>query len=332
MRSLLDARTGRLAQAYALALEALQLTESLGTDTATAACLARLAHIEAILGRCADAVEHGRRSLQISETRGDCWNIVRARAALGLEALARGDAAATVTWLAPAAEMLASGGHQLRNNFRLDGDLIEAHVRLGETHQAERQLADLLEHAEESQSPWALAVGARCRALVAEDGDVDEAFAAALELQAGEPSAWERARTELVYGERLRRRRQPRAAREQLHAALTTFERLGSKPWADRARAELRASGERLRPRRDSAAHDQLTPQELQVSLAAADGLTSKEIGTRLFLSPKTVDFHLGRAYRKLDVRSRAELIKLFAQQATAAERGSHRPGIDRRT
>jgi DNA-binding CsgD family transcriptional regulator len=321
MRSLLDARTGRLAPAYALALEALQLNESLGTDTATAACLARLAHIEAILGRSADAVEHGRRSLQISEKRGDCWNIVRARAALGLEALARGDAAATITWLAPAAEMLAAGGHRLRNNFRLDGDLIEAHVRLGEAHEAERQLTELVEHAQESQSPWALAVGARCRALVAEDGDVDEAFAAALELQASEPSAWERARTELAYGERLRRRRQPRAARDQLHAALTTFERLGSKPWADRTRAELRASGERLRRRRDPAAHDQLTPQELQVSLAAADGLTSKEIGTRLFLSPKTVDFHLGRAYRKLDVRSRAELTKLFAQQAAAVER-----------
>jgi len=95
MRSLLDARSGCLAPAYALALEALQLTESLGTDTATAACLARLAHLEAVLGRSADAVEHGRRSLQISERRGDHWNIVRARTALGLEALARGDAAGT---------------------------------------------------------------------------------------------------------------------------------------------------------------------------------------------------------------------------------------------
>jgi DNA-binding CsgD family transcriptional regulator len=321
MRSLLDARAGRLAPAYALALEALQLTESLGTDTTAAACLARLAHIEAILGRSADAVGHGRRSLQVSEKRGDRWNIVRARGALGLDALARGDAAGAVAWLAPAAEMLASGGHLLRNNFRLDGDLIEAQVRLGETREALRQLGDLLEHAEASRSPWALAVGARCRAFVAEDGDVDEAFAAALELHAVEPNAWERARTELAYGERLRRRRQPRAAREQLHSALKTFERLGSRPWADRARAELRASGDRLRRRRDPAAHDQLTPQELQVSLAAADGLTSKEIGARLFLSPKTVDFHLGRAYRKLDVRSRSELIRLFAQQATAAER-----------
>jgi DNA-binding CsgD family transcriptional regulator len=90
--------------------------------------------------------------------------------------------------------------------------------------------------------------------------------------------------------------------------------------------AELRASGERLRRRRDPAAHDQLTPQELQVSLAAADGLTSKEIGARLFLSPKTVDFHLGRAYRKLDVRSRAELIKLSPKRRPRRSARSHRP------
>ena len=129
MRAVLEARTGSLASAYALSLEALQLTEPF-EDTTTTACLARLAHIEAILGRSADALEHGRRSLRISEKRGDRWNIVRARSALGLEALARGDAAGAVEWLAPAAEMLVAGGHRLRNNFRLDGDLIEAQVRL----------------------------------------------------------------------------------------------------------------------------------------------------------------------------------------------------------
>src|SRR5947208_2014515 len=110
MRALLEARTGSLASAYALSLEALQLTEPF-EDTTTTACLARLAHIEAILGRSADALEHGRRSLRISEKRGDRWNIVRARSAHGLEALARGDAAGAVEWLAPAAEMLVAGGH-----------------------------------------------------------------------------------------------------------------------------------------------------------------------------------------------------------------------------
>src|SRR5206468_6876562 len=106
----------------------------------------------------------------------------------------------------------------------------------------------------------------------------------------------------------------------QLHPALATFERLGARPWAERARAELRASGERLRPRK-AVAHDRLTPQEFQVSLAAAEGLTNKEIGARLFLSPKTVEFHLGRAYRKLGVSSRVELARLLASQPGVVER-----------
>jgi DNA-binding CsgD family transcriptional regulator len=318
--ALLQARTGPLATAYATSLEALQLIEPFQTDTSTAGCLGRVALIEAMLGRTADAVAHGRRALELAEGRNDRWNIVRARVALGAEAAARGDASATVEWLAPAAAMLAAGGHRQRNNFRVDGELIEAHVRLGNTGEAKRLLHDFLEDADATESPWALAVGARCRALLAEEADVEEAFEAALELHEREPSEWERARTQLAYGERLRRTRRRRAARDQLRAALETFERLGSRPWVDRAGAELRATGERL-TRTGPAAHEQLTPQELQVSLAAAEGLTSKEIGARLFLSPRTVDFHLGRVYRKLDVRSRAELIKLFAEKGGAGER-----------
>jgi DNA-binding NarL/FixJ family response regulator len=124
----------------------------------------------------------------------------------------------------------------------------------------------------------------------------------------------------LCYGEWLRRRRRRRDSREQFYEALETFDRISARPWAERARAELRASGERLR-RRGPSAHEQLTPQELQVSLAAANGLTNKEIGARLFLSPKTVEFHLSRAYRKLDVNSRVELARLIASQSGVVER-----------
>src|SRR5439155_12562784 len=145
---------------------------------------------------------------------------------------------------------------------------------------------------------------ARCQALVVDDADVEEAFESALELHEPDVNEFERARTQLAYGERLRRIRRRRAARDQLRAALETLERLGARPWAERARAELRATGEHLR-RRGPRAHEQLTPQQLQVALAASEGLTNKEIGARLFLSPKTVDFHLGQAYRKLGVRSR---------------------------
>jgi DNA-binding CsgD family transcriptional regulator len=320
MLARLELLMGRPAAAYAASLEAIQLTEPLGNDVALASSLAWLSLVEATLGRCDDANDHGRRSLRITTARGDRYNEVRARGGLGLAAIARGDVAAAADWLEPAAQLLADGGVRLPNTLPVHGDLIEAQARLGKNAEASKQLARVLENAELTESRSARAVGARCRALLADDGDAGEAFEAALELHDADANEFERARTQLAYGERLRRLRRPRLARAQLHPALETFELLGARPWEERARAELRASGERLRSRKP-AAHEQLTPQELQVSLGAAEGLTNKEIGARLFLSPKTVEFHLGRAYRKLDVRSRAELIKLFAEQAASAER-----------
>jgi DNA-binding CsgD family transcriptional regulator len=127
-----------------------------------------------------------------------------------------------------------------------------------------------------------------------------------------------RARTQLLFGERLRRAGQRIRAREELRAALTTFERLGAEPWVARARAELRASGETLRRRRADVA-DELTPQELQIALQAAEGKTNKEIGAALFLSHKTVEFHLGRVYRKLNLTSRAGLVHRFAAREVDA-------------
>ena len=119
----------------------------------------------------------------------------------------------------------------------------------------------------------------------------------------------ESARTRLAYGERLRRDGQRVRAREQLRAALEAFDALDARPWAERARAELAATGETLR-RRDPSTLDELTPQELQIALLLAGGKTTREAATALFLSPKTIEFHLARVYPKLGVRSRAELIK----------------------
>src|SRR5205085_10613021 len=101
---------------------------------------------------------------------------------------------------------------------------------------------------------------------------------------------------------------------EPLRAALETFERLGADPWAERARVELGASGETAR-RRDPSAAGRLTPQELQVALVVAQGATNREAGAALFLSPKTIDAHLGRIYRKLDIRSRTQLAALLARE-----------------
>jgi DNA-binding CsgD family transcriptional regulator len=100
----------------------------------------------------------------------------------------------------------------------------------------------------------------------------------------------------------------------ELHGSLETFERLGATPWAERSRAELAATGETAR-RHDPYAAEQLTPQELQVALIVAQGATNKEAGAALFLSPKTIETHLGRVYRKLGLRSRTQLAPLLASE-----------------
>lgn len=162
----------------------------------------------------------------------------------------------------------------------------------------------------EGSSPE-LRVGLLCaRALLAPDETAGSALRAALDADL---AAWpfERARLQLTYGEWLRRRR-PRQARPVLRAAAETFDALGALPWADRARAELRASGESRRRPDDGI--DQLTPQELQVARLVTEGLSNREIAGRLFLSPRTVSTHLYRIYPKVGIGSRAELAGVMAR------------------
>jgi DNA-binding CsgD family transcriptional regulator len=166
---------------------------------------------------------------------------------------------------------------------------------------------------------WALAAVARCRGFLAPPAEIDEHFAAA--FAAERDAGWSRfqgARTQLLYGERLRRARRRLDARTQLRAAIETFDELGAAQWSDRARAELLATGETI-PRRDPTAPEKLTPQELQIALQVAEGRSNREAAEALFLSPKTVEFHLTRVYRKLDVNSRAELIRLLMRDTAVA-------------
>jgi DNA-binding CsgD family transcriptional regulator len=304
----LETREANLMQAYALELESLQMAELQGRDVGLAASLVWLDLIESMLGR-EERGTHAQTALVIAEGRGDAYNVVRARGALGLAALARGDAAEAADWLEPAVEMVTDGGVGNPNWFRLDADLIEALARLGRSEDAEPHLARFEQHAQSTCSLWGRAAAARCRAFLAPDSEMVDAFETALRLQNDDPSTFERARTELCYGERLRRVGQRRAAREQLGSALTTFDRIGAQPWAERAQIELRASGAHLR-RRDPTAAEQLTPQELQIALLVAEGLTNRDVAARLFLSPKTIEFHLTRIYRKLEIHSRAELVR----------------------
>ena len=173
-----------------------------------------------------------------------------------------------------------------------------------------------------SGSAWAAHAAARCRLLFAPVDDVERLLDDALNLPA---SPFEAARTLLVAGERLRRGGQRIAARARLNAALDGFERAGAHPWAERARSELRASGARLRTREPSI-RDELTTQELQVALVVAEGVTNREAAARLFLSPKTIELHLSRAYRKLGVRTRTELARTLHRSELLPPTGGATP------
>jgi DNA-binding NarL/FixJ family response regulator len=135
-------------------------------------------------------------------------------------------------------------------------------------------------------------------------------FGAALELYSAASRPFERARTELAFGELLRRARRRREARGHVRAALEVFEALGARLWAERARGELRASGESAR-RRDPSTLDELTAQERQIAHRVAEGNTNRDIAAQLFLSPRTIDFHLRNIFRKLEISSRMELARL---------------------
>jgi len=198
-------------------------------------------------------------------------------------------------------------------------DAIEAYLRAGRVAEADRWRAAFAAQAAESGWPWALARATHLHALAAGEPEYDELFRVALEWHERAQQPFLRARTELAYGERLRRDGLRQKAREQLHSSLTTFEALSAVPWADQAATQLRATGERVRRRRDPAT-TQLTSQELQVALVVARGATNKEAAAQLFLSPKTIEKHLGSAYTKLGLRSRVELARLFtAREGEAA-------------
>lgn len=186
-------------------------------------------------------------------------------------------------------------------------DAIEALIRLGERGVAEELLASFTDEADRLGQPFPRAVARRCQALMADETLYEPLLQQSLDLHALDQNVFAEARTRLVYGERLRRSSRRIDAREQLHAALTVFERLEARPWAERARAELRGTGARLR-RSDPTTDDELTPQELQIAMLVADGKTNREVGAQLFLSPKTIEWHLGHVYCKLGIRSRTEL------------------------
>jgi DNA-binding CsgD family transcriptional regulator len=297
--------------ALALAVEAVDLVRQTGWWGQLPSSLSTLAKVEAGIG-LPDAAAHAREALAAAKDGGSPGATVHALIALGAVGLGAGrftDAAGSLLEaLSVATELDAP-----LLAVQVLPDLIEAEAAAREPEAAARHLGELTGLVARSRKGSALASAARCRGILAADGYRD-AFAEALDLLGPDAPAYERGRTEMAFGIRLRQARDRSGAQEQLGAALARFDRIGAAPWAARAREELLAAGGRAAPGTDGVAH-RLTPQELQVSLAVSSGRTNADVASALFLSVKTVEFHLSNVYRKLGVRSRTQLTRMLTQQ-----------------
>jgi DNA-binding CsgD family transcriptional regulator len=286
--------------------EAIRLARETGQRTELAASLAGLAWLEARRGQETACREHAAEAATLCEELGVGLHAVWAIQALGDLELALGRPAT-------AAEHYEAQAAALRTRGIADVDLspgpelVEAYLRLGRSDDAATVAADFVARATEKGQPWALARAARCRGQLRTAEEMESCFDEAVQLHELTPDAFETARTRLSYGACLRRGRKRVRARDQLRQALDTFERLGAQPWADQARAELAASGETAR-RRDASTLDELTPQELQIARLLANGKTTREAAAALFVSPKTIEYHLRHIYAKLAIHSRDEL------------------------
>jgi DNA-binding CsgD family transcriptional regulator/tetratricopeptide (TPR) repeat protein len=295
----------RMQAAYAAAEEGYRLTLDMGQGWGWH--LAVMAHVEAIWGREADARTHAERVLTLAHGSGQTFLATHVRATLGLLDLTLGRPEDAVDALL---ELTTADREDLDPLIaaRAVPDAVEAVVRAGRPRElADAPLERLRVWVDHAPSDTRRAALARCEALV-ERRPPAEAFAEAMSLiESFNPL--ERARTELLYGEWLRRERRPTDARAHLRAAAELFHSIGAAPWEDRAQAELRATGQTARKREPSTL-DQLTPQERQISQLVAEGMTNREIAAQLFLSPHTIEYHLRKVFVKLGITSRTELIR----------------------
>ncbi len=303
---------GRYAEAQATLDEGIRLARETGQRIILTEALARGALLDARCGRAEACRLGGREALGLARELGAHVFEIWALTALGELELAQGDAESALSRF--------DEGQAALDEYAIgDADLspaperVELLLRLGRVEAAAAAARPFIAAAAAKGQPWALARAGRSRALLAGDDAYEAIFEQALATHARTPDGFERARTQLAYGARLRRAGLRVRAREQLRPALEAFDDLGAEPWVELARAELGATGERAR-RRDPSTLDDLTPQELQIGLLLAAGRTTRETAAALFLSPKTIEYHLRNAYRKLGIHSRQELAEALAR------------------
>jgi DNA-binding CsgD family transcriptional regulator len=305
-----DLAYGRVAAASIHSAEGLQLAMESGLTNAACFHRAILAWVAAVRGDEETCTSLAERASATALEHGLGPQSSIAHWAVGLLHLGLGRWEAAATQLEAVSSPAPGTGHSFVALWALP-DLVEAAVRAGRPDIAESAATRFAGYAPEGSPDWELALVARCRALVTRPPQAKERLLSeALTLHECDPRPFSRARTLLLLGEHLRRERRRVEARSQLRAATETFERLGATPWEDRARAELRATGETARKREPSTL-TQLTPQQLHIVRLVAEGATNKDVAAQLFLSPRTVDHHLRNVFTKLGISSRAELIRL---------------------
>jgi DNA-binding CsgD family transcriptional regulator len=305
-----EVQLGRFHDAAATADEGFQLAIATGQLLQAATLQGNLAWLAAVRGdeqRCRELARQAVHGFAATDNpNGATW----AEWALALLDLSTGHCEAALGRLET---ISATPGHRAIALIWFAADQVEAAVRLGSPDRAAQPLARLTDWMKiAGRQPATEAVLHRCRALTGPGAAAEEHYRAAVRLHATSGRPYHQARTELLYGEWLRRARRSSEARGVLRGALERFEQSGAGPWAERARAELRAAGGKTTgAQAPPGAVSLLTSQELQVVRLAAAGQTNRDIAARLFLSPRTVSHHLYRAFPKLGVSTRTELARL---------------------
>ena len=329
---------------YVLAARWVDRAREAGALPALAAALRSLGDIHVYAGEFAAAVPLFAESVAITEAIGerpfsntelllDAWRDGEMKALPGITtSLEHETGREVVEWAqavryngngqygaAAVAAQRACGHHPRGGSSFVLAELVEAAARAGDHGHAKAALDVLLERTQVSGTDWALGVEARSRALLSSDEEAEHLYEEGIERLSRTRIRSQLARTRLLYGEWLRRVRRRSDAREQLRIAHEMFDEMGARAFAERAGRELRATGETVR-KRSAARSDQLTAQEEQVARLAREGLSNPEIGVRLFISPRTVEYHLHKVYSKLGITSRSQLVLALSSEVREAQ------------
>jgi DNA-binding CsgD family transcriptional regulator len=301
---------GDFTAAGLVAEETMERAQQLGGDHLRVAGTTVRAAVAAYTGRAADTREAANAAIELARLRGSPRLADWSSISLGFLEVSLGNYAEAVTVLQPLVQRLdLVPGTEIITTAYIP-DAAEALIALGRHAEAEPLIKALETNGRRLDRPWMLAIGARCRSMaLAANGDVEAAEQMAQQALVEHdriPMRFERARTLLWLGQLRRRQRQKESAATTLREALGAFEDMGAALWADRARAELGRTN--VAPTHDRT----LTPAERRVAELAASGMTNRDVAAALFISPKTVEANLSRIYRKLGIKTRAELGRII--------------------